>query len=378
LKSTSPIKALPIIDDIGQILGVLMNKKGSNVNAEASVKAQFTCNEPEGSGAEFKTNVVNGVVDSIEVVKTGVGYGFDPADTFCPKEQYAVKVDKTGLQQHLSDGEFIEQMVIGNPDILQVVDTDYDDDHILLATIDPSFNSQLEVGLQLKTKSGHEFVLNYDNKFPTLVIPQGAKALYSGCSDIIPKVDNISIINVGRNYTDPIITIGTGDKKKQIGTATTDSQGRLIKASVTEAVLGFVKPIVEDRTGSGTGALLSVVYAYTSPRELRENNVLPLTQYIDCVGHPMIKSIIEDEEDASLTSSGFNLIDSTVDESTETNTTVAQQTQQSLVDPVSTPVNQDTTQPSAPSTPSTPSTPTPPSTPPAQNNPPQQGGYGGY
>ena len=370
LQSTSPIKALPIIDDIGQILGVLMNKKGSNVNAEASVKAQFTCNEPEGSGAQFKTNVANGVIDSIEVIKPGVGYGFDPADTFCPKEQYAVKVDKLNLSQHVNDGEFIEQMVTGNPDILQVVDTDYDEEHILLATIDPSFNPQLEVGLQLKTKSGHEFVLNYDKKFPTLVIPQGAKALYSGCSDIIPKVDNLSIINVGTNYTDPIITIGTGDKKKQIGTATTDSKGKLITASVTEPVLGFVKPIVEDRTGSGTGALLSVVYTYTSPRELRENNVLPLTQYIDCVGHPMIKSSIEDEEGASVTDTGFNLIDSTVDESTETNTTVATQTQQSLADPVSTPVT-----PSTPTeTPSAPSTPTPP----AQNNPPQQGGYGGY
>ena len=93
--------------------------------------------------------------------------------------------------------------------------------------------------------------------------------MYSGCSDIIPKVDNINIINVGTNYTDPIITIGTGDQKRQIGTATTDSQGRLTKVSVTEAILGFVKPIVEDKTGSGTGGLLSVVYAYTSPREIR-------------------------------------------------------------------------------------------------------------
>jgi len=280
----------------------------------------------------------------------------------------------------VNDGEFIEQMVTGNPDILQVVDTDYDEEHILLATIDPSFNPQLEVGLQLRTKSGHEFVLNYDKKFPTLVIPQGAKALYSGCSDIIPKVDNVNIINVGKNYTDPIITIGTGDKKKQIGTATTDSEGKLITASVTEAVLGFVKPIVEDRTGSGTGALLSVVYTYTSPRELRENNVLPLTQYIDCVGHPMIKSSIEDEESASVADTGFNLIDSTVDESTETNTTIATQTQQSLADPVSTPVTPSTPT-ETPSAPSTPSTPTPPSTPPSsppQNNPPQQGGYGGY
>ena len=381
LQSTSPIKALPIIDDIGQILGVMMNKKGSGVNAEASVKAQFTCNEPEGSGAQFKTNVVNGVIDSIEVIKPGVGYGFDPADTFCPKEQYAVKVDKLNLSQHVNDGEFIEQMTTGNPDILQVVDTDYDEEHILLATIDPSFNPQLEVGLQLKTKSGHEFVLNYNKKFPTLVIPQGAKALYSGCSDIIPKVDSVNIVNVGTNYTDPIITIGTGDKKKQIGTATVDIKGRLIKANVTEAILGFVKPIVEDRVGSGTGALLSVVYTYTSPREIRENNVLPLTQYIDCVGHPMIKSLKE-EEDNTLVDNQFNLIDSTLDESTDTNTTVATQAQQSLPDPVTTPVNPSTPTetPSAPSTPSTPSQPytPPPSSPPPSSPPPQQGGYGGY
>ena len=376
LKSTSPIKALPIIDDIGQILGVLMNKKGSNVNAEASVKAQFTCNEPEGSGAEFKTNVEDGVISSIEVVKPGIGYGFDPADTFCPKEQYAVLVNKVGLQEHLNDGEYIEHMVVGSPDVLQVVDTDYDDDNILLATIDPTFNSQLQVGMQLKTKSKHEFVLNFNKKFPTLVIPQGAKALYSGCSDIIPKVDKLSIINVGTGYTNPIITVGVGDKKKKIGSATVDSKGRLITASVTESVLGFVKPVVEDATG--TGALLSVVYDYTSPRELRENNILPLTQYIDCVGHPMIKSAIEDEELASVADTGFNLIDSTLDESTEETTTVTTQTQQTTTDPVSTPVNQDTTQPSAPSTPSTPTPPsTPPSSPP-QNNPPQQGGYGGY
>ena len=82
LQSTSPVKALPIIDDIGQILGVLMNKKGSNVNAEASVRAQFTCNEPEGGGATFKPNIINGVVDSVEVLTPGIGYGFDPADTF--------------------------------------------------------------------------------------------------------------------------------------------------------------------------------------------------------------------------------------------------------------------------------------------------------
>ena len=346
LQSTSPIKALPIIDDIGQILGVLMNKKGSNVNTEATVKAQFTCNEPEGSGATFKPNIIDGKVDSIEVIKPGVGYGFDPADTFCPKEQYGILLPKAGLQQHVNDGEYIEQVTTtGNPDILQVVDTDYDDSNILIATIDPAFNTNLVVGLPLKTKSGHEFILNFNNKFPTLVIPQGAKALYAKCGDIIPKVDEINIVSVGTDYVDPIITIGTGAKKKQIGTATTDKDGKLVKAVVTESVLGFVKPVVEEKlaAGTGTGGSLSVVYAFTSPREIKENNILPLTQYIDCVGHPMIKSAIEDEE-AGLTDSGFNLVDSTIDETTQLNTTAATETQQTVTDPVSTPVNQDTTQ----------------------------------
>ena len=350
LQSTSPIKALPIVDDIGQILGVLMRKKGTNVNTEARVKAQFTCNEPEGSGAEFKTNISNGQVDSIEVIKPGVGYGFDPASTYCPNEQYGVLVSKIGLQEHVNDGEYLEQRITGSPDVLQVVDVEYDDNNILLATIDTSFNNNLQVGLELRTKSGHEFTLNFNNKFPTLVIPQNATAIYAKCGDIIPKLEEVNIVNVGTNYTNPIITIGTGSKKKTIGSATTDSQGRLVKATVTEAILGFVKPVVEDKASvpTGTGAQLSVVYTYTSPREIRETNVLPLTQYIDCVGHPMIQSAIEDEE-ASLTDSGFNLVDSTVDESTQLNTTTAVQSQQ-----------------------------TPPSTPPAQNNPPQQGGYGGY
>ena len=375
LQSTSPIKALPIVDDIGQILGVLMQKKGSNVNTEATVKAQFTCNEPEGSGAKFKPNIVNGKVDSIEVIKPGVGYGFDPASTYCPNEQYGVLVPKAGLQQHVNDGEYIEQVITGNPDILQVVDTDYDESNILIATIDPAFNTNLVVGLQLKTKSGHEFTLNFNNKFPTLVIPKDATAIYAKCGDIIPKVDEIKIVSVGTDYKDPVITIGIGSKKKQIGTATTDKDGKLVKAVVTESVLGFVKPVVEEKSagGTGTGGSLSVVYAFTSPREIRDNNVLPLTQYVDCVGHPMIKSAIEDEE-AGLTDSGFNLVDSILDDTTQLNTTVATQSQQTVADPVSTPVNQDTTQP----TQQTQQQQTPPSTPPAQNNPPQQGGYGGY
>ena len=382
LQSTAPVKALPIIDDIGQILGVFMRKKGKNVNLEARVRAQFTCNDPEGGGATFRPNIIDGIVESVEVLTPGIGYGFDPADTFCPKEQYGVLVKKVGLQEHVNDGEYIERRVLGNPDVLQVVDVDYDEDNILLATIDPSFNPELQVGLELVTKSGHEFILNFNNKFPTLVVPQEAKALYANCSDIIPKVDEIKIINVGREYVNPVITIGSGTKRREVGTLTKDSNGRLIKADLTESILGFVKPEVEDlgtsdQEPTGNGGQLTVIYDFTSPREIRENNLLPLTQYIDCVGHPMIKSMKEDDE-AGLTDTGFNLVNSNVDEDTILNTTTAIESAPTVADPVSTPVNQDTTQPSAPSTPSTPTPPsTPPSSPPS-SPPPNQGGYGGY
>ena len=279
------------------------------------------------------------------------------------------------MQEHVNDGEYLEQVSFGNTDVLQVVDTDYDEDHILIATIDPSFNSRLTVGLDLQTKSGHQFTLNFNRKFPTLVIPPDATAIYARCGDVVPKLDDIAIVSVGIDYVDPIITIGTGSKKKQIGSATKDSKGRLIKATITEPVLGFVKPVVEDRAenGRGNGGLLSVVYTYSGPREIKENNILPLTQYIDCVGHPMIKSAIEEEE-AGFTDTGFNLVDGSDTSTTDDTSSDTVTTTPTVTDPVSTPVNQ----PTQPSTPSTPSTPTPPSTPPAQNNPPQQGGYGGY
>ena len=376
LQSTSPVKALPIIDDIGQILGVFMQKKGSGIGLEAQVRAQFTCNEPEGNGAKFKPNIVDGKVESIDVINPGIGYGFDPADTFCPKEQYAVEVPKVGLQQFVNDGEYLEQVIEGNPDVLQVVDTDYTDDTILIATIDPSFNPNFVVGLQLKTKSGHEFTLNFNSKFPTLIIPPNAKALYSGCGDIIPKLDEVKITNVGSNYKDPKICIGVGDKERCIGTATTDKDGKLISINIDTPVLGFVKPEVID--SQGTGARLSTSYIYTSPREIKETNVLPLTQYIDCVGHPMIKSKKEDE-DTTLQDTGFNLVDS-ADTTTTTDSDTTTVSAPTVADPVSTPVNP-TTPTETPSAPSTPSTPTPPSTPPSSppsSPPPQQGGYGGY
>ena len=376
LQSTSPVKALPIIDDIGQILGVFMQKKGSGVGLEAQVRAQFTCNEPEGGGAKFKPNIVDGKVESVDVINPGIGYGFDPADTFCPKEQYAVTVPKVGLQQFVNDGEYLEQVIEGNPDVLQVVDTDYSESDMLIATIDPSFNSNFVAGLQLKTKSGHEFTLNFNKKFPTLIIPQDAKALYANCSDIIPKLDNVNIINVGTNYKDPIITIGVGDKQQQIGTATTDKDGKLISVNIDTPVLGFVKPEIVD--SQGTGGRLSTSYIYTSPRDIKETNVLPLTQYIDCVGHPMIKSKQEDE-DTSLQDTGFNLVDGQ-DTTTTTDGDTTTVSTPTVTDPVTTPVNPETgTQQQQQQ-----QTYTPPqeqqqqqSSPP-QNDPPQQGGYGGY
>ena len=57
LQATTPVKALPIIDDIGAIVGVWMKNKGTGVNTEAKVRAQFTCNEPEGGGAVLKPNI---------------------------------------------------------------------------------------------------------------------------------------------------------------------------------------------------------------------------------------------------------------------------------------------------------------------------------
>ena len=137
-------------------------------------------------------------------------------------------------------------------------DRDYSDDDMLIATIDPSFNPNFVAGLQLKTKSGHEFILNFNSKFPTLVIPPNAKALYAKCGDIIPKLDEVNLTNVGTNYKDPKICIGVGDKEQCIGTATTDKDGKLVSVSIDTPVLGFVKPEIVD--SQGTGARLSTSY----------------------------------------------------------------------------------------------------------------------
>ena len=307
LQSTTPVKALPIIDDIGAIVGVFMRNKGSRVNKEAKVRAQFTCNEPEGGGATFRPNIIDGglekgnVVDSVTVLTSGIGYGFDPADTFCPKEQYAALVPKAGLVQYVKDGDILmlSKTAAGvedptNPDILEVVDTDHDDDNILIATIDPKFNPQFEVGTELMTKDKHKFILNFQRKFPDLIVPGRAKAVYANCGDLIPVMNDIKPINVGRKYVNPVITIGNGAKEQVIGTFSVDAKGRLVEPTIPNKVLGFVKPKIRDlgtpdQPARGTGGSIAVTYAYTGPRKIRETGMLDLQTYIDCVGHPMLK-----------------------------------------------------------------------------------------
>ena len=307
LQSTTPVKALPIIDDIGAIVGVFMRNKGSRVNKEAKVRAQFTCNEPEGGGATFRPNIIDGglekgnVVDSVTVLTSGIGYGFDPAETFCPKEQYAALVPKAGLVQHVQDGDILmlSKSAEGvesstNPDILEVVDTDHDDDNILIATIDPKFNPQFEVGVELMTKSKHKFILNFQRKFPDLIVPGRAKAVYANCGDLIPVMNDIKPVNVGRKYVNPVITIGNGAKEQVIGTFSVDKKGRLVEPTITNKVLGFVKPKIRDlgtpdQPARGTGGSVAVTYTYTGPRKIRETGMLDLQTYIDCVGHPMLK-----------------------------------------------------------------------------------------
>jgi len=301
LQATTPVKALPIIDDIGQILGVWMKNKGSGVNREARVRAQFTCNEPEGGGAVLKPNIKEGKVDSITVKKGGIGYGFDPADTFCPKEQYTALISKQGLVQHLEDGDILMLVSDANgvvnetsPDILQVIDVDHTPTHIQIATIDPKDNSKFEIGMTVKTKKGHQFVLNFQNKTPELVVPGQAKAVYANCGDLIPIIDNIVTENVGKNYVNPVITIGSGDKEQVIGEYTTDKDGKLVEPNITTKVLGFVKPRVRDlgtttQRARGTGGLLSPIYSFNGPRQVKETGILELQTYVDCVGHPMLE-----------------------------------------------------------------------------------------
>ncbi len=296
LQSTAPIKALPIVDRIGSIVGSWVRKKGRNVSLEAKVRAQFTCNEPEGGGAVFKPNIVDGQVDSIDVVEPGIGYGFDPAETYCPKEQYNYKMPKGTIADNTENGEllFLISYADGTvdstkPEVMQVVDTDYDDNNMVIATLDPSWHVNVENGMVLQTVSGDTFTLNYFEKYADLVVPDDAKAVYAECGDLIPVVEEVKPINVGTGYKKPIITIGTGPDKKKIGDYTIDDQGRLVKPVLTEKIFGFVTAKVEDTEGGqGAGATVILGYSYAGPIKIREQ-ILGLDSYIDCVGHPALE-----------------------------------------------------------------------------------------
>lgn len=298
LQSTTPVKALPIVDNIGSILGAWTKKKGSGVPLQAQARAQFTCNEPEGGGAEFKPNIKDGKIESIAVVKPGIGYGFDPAETFCPNEQYNYVIPKGGLAKEVSDGDLLYLVAYAdgtedttNPDVMQVVDVEYSESQMLIATVDKSFEPNVKIGMKLKTKSNYEFVLNFSEKFPDLVVPPEAKAIYANCGDLIPVAKEIQPINVGKDYKEPVITIGIGKDEKEIGTADVNEKGQIINPQLTEKVLGFAAPKVKDKGATGGGAVVVLIYDYAGPIKVKEILAeLPTSQtYIDCVGHPMIQ-----------------------------------------------------------------------------------------
>ena len=298
LQSTTPVKALPIVDNIGSILGAWTKKKGSGVPLQAQARAQFTCNEPEGGGAEFKPNIKDGKIESIAVVKPGIGYGFDPAETFCPNEQYNYVIPKGGLANEVNDGELLYLVAYAdgtedttNPDVMQVVDVAYSESQMVIATIDKSFEPNVAIGMKLKTKSNYEFVLNFTEKFPDLVVPPEAKAIYANCGDLIPVAKEVQPINVGKDYTEPVITIGIGKDEKEIGKADVNEKGQIINPVLTEKLLGFAAPKVKDKGGTGGGAVVVLIYDYAGPIKVKEIlGQLPTSMtYIDCVGHPMIQ-----------------------------------------------------------------------------------------
>ena len=136
--------------------------------------------------------------------------------------------------------------------------------------------------------------MNFSSKTPELVVPGIAKAVYAKCGDLIPIIDSVITDNVGNKYINPVITIGNGDKEQVIGTYTTDKDGKLVEPNITTKVLGFVKPKIRDlgtadQRATGTGGLLSPIYSFNGPRQVKETGILELQTYVDCVGHPMLE-----------------------------------------------------------------------------------------
>ena len=59
---------MPIIDDIGAMVGVFMRNR-FNIDTTAKVRAMFTCNEPEGVGAKLTPIIKSGKIEKIRVDK---------------------------------------------------------------------------------------------------------------------------------------------------------------------------------------------------------------------------------------------------------------------------------------------------------------------
>jgi len=280
-QSTSIIKALPIIDDIGSMVGVLMRNKGSNINTTARVRAMFTCNEPEGTGAKLTPIIKNGSIEKIRVDKPGIGYGLDPDNTYCPKEQKFFLIDNVELNDYAEPGDIIfYQEADGDPNegILQIMDFNYNNTNkVALATLDK--DAYVPPGLKLQTSGGsYMFELNPDQVFFDLAIPENATALYANCDEIIPVLDTIDITNVGKGYKEPKIYVGD----EEIGDISVDTQGRLLTPTITTKTIGFMQPRIVDP--EGFGARIVPTYQYVGPSKFTE--IFESQSYIDCVGHP--------------------------------------------------------------------------------------------
>ena len=343
-QSTSLIRALPIIDDIGAMVGVLMRNKGSNINTTARVRAMFTCNEPEGVGADLTPIIKNGKIEKVRVNKPGVGYGLDPDNTYCPREQRFFLVDKVELNDYADTGDVLfYQESDGDPNtaILQVIEYDYDNTGLVaLATLEKT--DKIPPGLKIQTLGGSfKFQLNPLKEFYDLAIPANATALYANCDDILPVLDTIDITNVGKGYKNPKIYVGPNE----IGDISTDTQGRLLTPTISTKTLGFVRPRIVDP--EGYGANIVPTYQYVGPTKF--NEIFESQSYIDCVGHPP-NTTIQVEETAQV---------SGVSDPSGGTTTIAS----GITETPATPVTVDP--------------PTENTTPPQQNDPPSSGGGGG-
>ena len=343
-QSTSLIRALPIIDDIGAMVGVFMRNKGSNIDTTARVRAMFTCNEPEGVGADLTPIINNGSIEKIRVNKPGVGYGLDPDNTYCPREQKFFLIDNLDLQDYAETGDILfYQEEDGDPNegVLQVIDYNYNNTgYVALATLEKT--AYVPPGLKIQTAGGtYKFTLNPQTEFYDLAIPANATALYANCDDIIPVLDTIDITNVGKGYKKPKIYVGPNE----IGDISTDTQGRLLTPTITTKTIGFVRPRIVDP--EGYGADIVPTYQYVGPTKF--NEVFESQTYIDCVGHPPDTPVAQEVAQVSGVSDPSGGTTSIASGITET-----------------------------PDTPVTVDPPTDNTTPPQQSNPPSSGGGGGY